>query len=81
MRNKIKARSHFKSNIENNPFKLLNMIRKHSMSYREIFYNMSVLLDSLITLLTTTQKESKASKTTQNDSKLQKKFFSLNAVD
>ena len=57
MKNKIEARSDFKSKIENNPFELLKMIKEHSMSYQENCYNMSVILDLLMTLLTTRQKD------------------------
>jgi hypothetical protein len=32
MKNKIEARSDFKSKIENNPFELLKMIKEYSMS-------------------------------------------------
>jgi hypothetical protein len=53
MKNKNEARSDFKSKIENNPFELLTMKKEHSMSYQENLYNMSVILDSLLTLLTT----------------------------
>ena len=53
MKNKIEARSDFKSKIENNPFELLKIIKEHSMSYQENCYNMSVILDSIMTLLTT----------------------------
>jgi hypothetical protein len=60
MRNKIGASTDFKSKIKNNPFELLKMIKKHSMSYQENHYNMSVILDSLMTLLTTKQKEAKS---------------------
>ena len=35
MKNKIEARTDFKSNIENNPFELLKMIKEHAMSYQE----------------------------------------------
>jgi hypothetical protein len=60
MKNKIEARSDFKSKIKNNPFELLKMINEHSMSYQENCYNISVVLDSLITLLTTQQKEAES---------------------
>ena len=60
MKNKIEARTDFKSNIENNPFELLKMIKEHAMSYQENRYNMSVILDSLLTLLTTRQKENES---------------------
>jgi hypothetical protein len=60
MKNKIEARSDFKSTIENNPFELLKMIKEHSMSYQENCCNMSVILDSLMKLLTTQQKDAES---------------------
>jgi hypothetical protein len=57
MKNKIESRSDFKEKIENNPFKLLQAIKKHSLNYQEKKYNMSVILDLLKTLLHTRQKE------------------------
>jgi hypothetical protein len=57
MKNKIKSRSDFKLQIENNPIELLQAIKKHSLNYKEKKYNMSVILDSVKTLLTTRQKE------------------------
>jgi hypothetical protein len=60
MRNKIEARSDFKSKIKNNPFELLKAIKEHSMSYQENRNNMLVIWDSLMTLLNTQQKETKS---------------------
>jgi hypothetical protein len=60
MKNKIEARSDFKSNIENNSFELLKTIGKHLMSYQENCYNVSVILDSLMMLLTTQKKEAES---------------------
>ena len=60
MKNKIEARSDFKSKIKNSPFELLKMIKEHSMSYQENCYNMSVILDSLMTLLATQLKDAKS---------------------
>ena len=57
MKNKIQGRTDFKSKIENNPFELLNSIKEHSMNYQENQYEYSIILDSMITLLTTKQKE------------------------
>jgi hypothetical protein len=53
MRNKTEARSDLKSKIENNAFELLKAIKEHLISYQENCYNMSVILDSFMTLLTT----------------------------
>jgi hypothetical protein len=57
MKNKIKSRTDFKLKIKNNPIELLQAIKKHSLNYQEKKYNMSVILDSMKTLLTTRQKE------------------------
>ena len=57
MCNKIESRLDFKEKIENNPFELLQAIKKHSLNYQEKKYSMSVILDSLKTLLATRQKE------------------------
>jgi hypothetical protein len=57
MKNKIKSRSDFKSKIENNPIKLLQAIKEHSLNYNEKKYNMFVILDLMKTLLTRKQKE------------------------
>jgi hypothetical protein len=60
MKNKIESRSDFKDKIENNPFKLLQAIKDHYLNYQEKKYNMSVILDSLKTLINTKQKEKKS---------------------
>jgi hypothetical protein len=60
MKNIIEARSDFKSKIENNLFELLKAMKEHLMSYQKNHYNMSVMLDSLMTLLTTWQKEAES---------------------
>jgi hypothetical protein len=59
MKNKVKSRSNFKEKIENNPFKLLQAIKKYFLNYQEKKYNMSVILDSLKTILKTRQKKGK----------------------
>ena len=69
MEKKIKARSDFKSSMKNNPIKLLKAIKEHSIYYHKNRYNMSVIFDSMRTLLGTKQKKTKASKTIQNSSK------------
>jgi hypothetical protein len=57
MKNKIESRSDFKSKVENNPIEPPQAIKEHSLNYQEKKYNMSVILDSMKTLLTTRQKE------------------------
>ena len=60
MKNKIEARSDFKEKVDNNPFELLQAIKEHSLNYQEKKYNMSVILDSIRTLIGTRQKEGEA---------------------
>jgi hypothetical protein len=57
MKNKIELRSKFKSKVENNLIELLQAIKEHSLNYQEKKYNMSIIFDSMKTLLTTRQKE------------------------
>ena len=57
MKNKIKSRSEFKSNIKQNPFELMKVIKEHSMNYHENKYNMSVIFDAQTSLFTIKQKE------------------------
>jgi hypothetical protein len=57
MKDKIESRSNFKSKIKNNPIELLQAIKEHCLNYQEKKYIMSVILDSMKTLLTTKQKE------------------------
>jgi hypothetical protein len=60
MKNKIEARSDFKSKIKHNLFELLKVIKEHSMNYQENQYSMLVILDAQLTLFTTKQKEAKS---------------------
>jgi hypothetical protein len=57
MKNKIESRTDFKTKIENNPIKLLQAIKEHSLNYQEKKYNIFIILDLMKTLLTTRQKE------------------------
>ena len=59
-KNKIEARSDFKSNIECIPFKLLKVIKEHSMNFQENWYSVSVILDAQMTLFSTKQNEAKS---------------------
>ena len=60
MKNKIEARSDFKSKIVNNPFELIKAIKEHSLNFQEKRYNMSVILDAMRTLINTRQKENES---------------------
>jgi hypothetical protein len=57
MKNKVESKSNFKSKVKNNPIKLLQAIKNHSLNYQKKKYSMSVILDLMKTLLTTRQKE------------------------
>ena len=57
MKNKIEARSDYRSSIDNNPIKLLMAIKEHSLNYQETRYDMSVIYDSTKTLIFTRQKK------------------------
>ena len=57
MKNKIESRSEFKTNIKQNPFKLLKVIKEHSMNYHENKYNMLVIFNAQMNLFTTKQRE------------------------
>ena len=57
MQNKIQTRSDFETSIENNAIALLNAIEEHALSYEETKYDMSIVADSLRSLLNIRQKE------------------------
>ena len=57
MKNKIELRSEFKTEIKQNPFELMKVIKEQSMNYYENKYNMLVILDAQMTLFTTKQRE------------------------
>jgi hypothetical protein len=57
MKQKIEARTDFHSKIEDNPIKLLKVIKEHTQNFLEHRYCMSIVLDSLGGLLNTKQKE------------------------
>jgi hypothetical protein len=60
MKNKIEARSDFIEKVDNNPFELQQAIKEPLLNYQKKKYNMSVILDSIRTLIRTSQKEGKA---------------------
>ena len=57
MKQKIEARIEFSSRIENNPIELLKAVKEHTQNFQEHRYNMSIVLDSLRSLLNAKQKE------------------------
>jgi hypothetical protein len=59
MRNKIKSRTDYGTNIKNNLIKLVRATKKHSLSYQENCYNMAAIFDSLKILVNICQKEGK----------------------
>jgi hypothetical protein len=57
MQGKIEANKKFESEIFENPIKLLEIIEKICLNYQEHRYEMSIILDSMRTLLNIRQKE------------------------
>jgi hypothetical protein len=57
MRQKIESRVEFPHKIENNPIELLKAIKEHTQNFQEHHYNMSIVLDSLRSLLNLRQRE------------------------
>ena len=57
MKNKVEARSDYKSKIENNPNELLKALKEHALNYQENWYAMSIILDAFRTLFGTKLKE------------------------
>jgi len=51
MQNRLAARADFESDIYNDPIKLLIAIKEHSLNYQESCYEMSIILDSLCTMI------------------------------
>ena len=65
MQNKIESRQDYKS-ILDDPLKLLQAIKEHSLNYQENKYPMSILTESLKALLNTRQKEKSFRLSNQN---------------
>ena len=59
MKNKLESRSDY-DKIKNDPILLLKAIKEHALNYQENRYSMSIVLDTLRTLLVTKQKEGKS---------------------
>jgi hypothetical protein len=57
MQGKIEANEKFDSEIFKNPIKLLEIIKKNCLNYQEHCYAMSIILESMRTLLNVQQKE------------------------
>ena len=51
MKNKIESKSDFESKVKDIPFELIKVIKEHSLSYQEKWYNMSVIFDYLKALV------------------------------
>ncbi len=59
MQNKIEFRQDYKS-IQDDPMRLLQAIKEHSLNYQENRYPMSILIDSLRALLNARQREAES---------------------
>ena len=57
MKAKIEARKDYESTIYNKPIKLIEAIKEHALNYEENRYEMSIILDSLLSFLLCKQKE------------------------
>ena len=57
MQSKIESRSDYESKIKKNPIELLKAIKQHALNYQEHRYEMSIIADSLKTMLNLRQKE------------------------
>ena len=51
MQNKIESRTEYETTIKGNPIELLKSIKEHALNFQEHRYEMSILLDSMRTLL------------------------------
>jgi hypothetical protein len=56
MQGKVKANEKFESTIKGNPIELLKLIQQNCLNYQEHRYEMSIILDSMKTLLNVKQK-------------------------
>jgi hypothetical protein len=57
MHGKVKANEKFESTINGNPIELLTLIQQNCLNYQEHRYEMSIILDSMKTLLSVNHKE------------------------
>ena len=54
------SRSDYESMVYNDPVELLRAIREHALNYQETRYEMAIIAESMITLLTSKQKENES---------------------
>jgi hypothetical protein len=59
LQNKVQSRADF-TKIKNNPIELLKAVKEHSLNYQENRYEMSIILDSIKTMIETKQKETES---------------------
>eukprot|EP00957_Ditylum_brightwellii_P019091 1436864-Ditylum_brightwellii.AAC.1 len=57
MQHKISTRINFKSDIYNDPIKLLKAIKEHSLHYQETRYEKAIILDALRATINLRQQE------------------------
>ena len=57
MKNKISNRQDFRSEIYDNPIKLLKAVKEHALNYQEYKYSMTIVSNALRNLLHTKQRE------------------------
>jgi hypothetical protein len=67
MQGKIEANEKFETEIFKKPIKLLEIIKKNCLNYQEHRYEMSIILDSINTMLNMKQKKMSHYKITQSD--------------
>jgi hypothetical protein len=60
MQGKIESRSEFEKLIKDNPIELKKAIKEHALNFQEHRYEMSVLLDSLRSVINLKQKENES---------------------
>jgi hypothetical protein len=57
MQQKIEASKDYEGTIKNNPIELLKAIKQHALNYQEYRYEMSIILDSIRSVINLKQKE------------------------
>ena len=57
MQNKIASRKDFETRIYNHPINLLKSIKEHSLNYQETRYEMSIITDSIRSIMNAKQKK------------------------
>lgn len=51
MKSKIEARTDYKKEVYNDPIKLIKAIKEYALNYEENQYEMSTILDGIMTFL------------------------------